>query len=163
MSTSAPEIALPSMSLTVHSTRSGFPLGSAEMDPPFTLCTASWVWNGPSTVPSVPPFGFGWSMESTSKERPRMSERRMNSWRQCQRAQLTPVSVMVLSHLSDIRTNLSYFGQKEQGLHPFVCAEPGFSGEIVQVYDYAFQDESQPQIGACRIDCVHVVRDVLDR
>jgi hypothetical protein len=36
---------------------------------------------GPRTVPSVLFVGLGWSIESTRRERPRMSERRINSWR----------------------------------------------------------------------------------
>jgi hypothetical protein len=31
-------------------------------------------------VPSVEEAGFGWSMESTRRERPRVSERRINSY-----------------------------------------------------------------------------------
>jgi hypothetical protein len=65
---------------TVHRTSSGVPEGSAEMDDPGARVDASCVWKGPRTVPSVEAGGLGWSMESTRRERPTMSERRMNSW-----------------------------------------------------------------------------------
>lgn len=43
------------------------------------ISSASCVWKGPRTVPSVEPGGLGWSMLSTRRERPRTSLRRMNS------------------------------------------------------------------------------------
>jgi hypothetical protein len=69
----------PAVFLTLHSTSSGVPLGSAEMEVPFEPGTASCVWKGPRTVPSVDEGGLGWSIESTRRERPTMSESRMNS------------------------------------------------------------------------------------
>jgi hypothetical protein len=71
---------VPEVVLMVERTRRASPLGSAEMDVPFESAGASWVWKGPRTVPSVDEGGLGWSMESTRRERPRMSERRMNSY-----------------------------------------------------------------------------------
>lgn len=41
---------------------------------------ASCVWKGPRTVPWVEVGGLGCEIESVRRERPRMSERRMNSW-----------------------------------------------------------------------------------
>ena len=68
------------MVLTVQRTSRASPLGSAEIEVPFESDGASCVWKGPRTVPSVEEGGFGWSMESTRRERPTMSERRMNSY-----------------------------------------------------------------------------------
>lgn len=75
-----PATGAPDVDLTVHSTSSGSPSGSAEMEKPFWSAGASCVWKGPRTVPSVECAGLGWSIESTSSERPTMSERRMNSY-----------------------------------------------------------------------------------
>jgi hypothetical protein len=58
------------------------PEGSAEMAEPGARWDASCVWKGPRTVPSVEEGGLGWSIESTRRERPTMSERRMNSYSQ---------------------------------------------------------------------------------
>jgi hypothetical protein len=55
------------------------------------MVSASWVWKGPRTEPSVDAGGLGWSIASTRRERPRMSERRMNSY------QLVDISVQSLS------------------------------------------------------------------
>lgn len=61
-------------------TRRGVPAGSWEMREPLGEISASWEWKGPRTVPSVDtPGGLGWEIESIRRERPRMSERRMNS------------------------------------------------------------------------------------
>lgn len=68
------------MVLTVQRTSRASPSGSAEIEVPFESDGASCVWKGPRTVPSVEEGGFGWSMESTRRERPTMSERRMNSY-----------------------------------------------------------------------------------
>jgi hypothetical protein len=68
----------------VHKTSKGVPAGSAEMLEPGERREASWVWKGPRTVPSVREGGLGWSMESTRRERPTMSERRMNSFQHSQ-------------------------------------------------------------------------------
>jgi hypothetical protein len=80
MSILTPSTALPSVSLIVQTTRQGSPLGSWAIWVPLGSEMASWVWKGPRTVPSVLEAGLGWSMLSTRRERPRMSERRMNSW-----------------------------------------------------------------------------------
>lgn len=85
-----PSRGLPSMSLTEQSTRRGSPLSSCDIREPWDMVSASWVWKGPRTVPSVLLGGLGWSMLSTSRERPRMSERRMNSW---QVLLIMPVSI----------------------------------------------------------------------
>lgn len=65
--------------LMLHRTSRGVPDGSAEIDEPDGSVDASWVWKGPRTVPSVLRGGLGWSMESTSSERPRISDRRIYS------------------------------------------------------------------------------------
>lgn len=70
----------PDVVFTVQRTSKGSPEGSAEMFVPGAEEGASCVWNGPRTVPSVEEGGFGWSIESTRRERPTMSERRMYSW-----------------------------------------------------------------------------------
>jgi hypothetical protein len=44
------------------------------------MSSASCVWKGPSTLPSVELGGLGWSIASTRRDRPRISERRMNSY-----------------------------------------------------------------------------------
>jgi hypothetical protein len=72
--------AFPSASLTVQRTSKGSPSASWEIDAPWEACCASCVWKGPRRVPSVLFVGLGWSIESTRRERPRMSERRMNSY-----------------------------------------------------------------------------------
>ena len=64
----------------LHTTNKGSPLVSCDMESPCDICGASCVWKGPSTVPSVELGGLGWSIESTSSERPRTSERRINSY-----------------------------------------------------------------------------------
>lgn len=69
----------PEVSFIVQSTRQGSPSGSCEIMEPLGWDSASWEWKGPRTVPSVDEAGLGWSIESTRRERPRMSERRMNS------------------------------------------------------------------------------------
>ena len=71
----------PEIVLTVQRTSKGSPLGSAEMEVPFWSEGASCVWKGPRTVPSVEDGGLGWSIESTRRERPTTSLRRMNSYR----------------------------------------------------------------------------------
>lgn len=70
----------PFVVLTVQRTSRDSPSGSAEMEVPLESEGASCVWNGPRTVPSVEEAGLGWSIESTRRERPTMSERRMNSY-----------------------------------------------------------------------------------
>jgi hypothetical protein len=70
---------VPERSLMLHTTNKGSPLVSWDMESPCDIWGASWVWKGPRTVPSVELGGLGWSIESTSNERPRTSERRMNS------------------------------------------------------------------------------------
>jgi hypothetical protein len=74
-------IGLPATSFTVQTTIQGSPAGSEDMPCPFKMVSASWVWKGPKTLPSVLAGGLGWSIASTRRERPRMSERRMNSCR----------------------------------------------------------------------------------
>jgi hypothetical protein len=79
MSILTPWIGAPDGSLMVHITRQGSPSGSEEISPPEGTISASWLWNGPRTEPSVLEEGLGWSIASTRRERPRMSERRINS------------------------------------------------------------------------------------
>ena len=67
------------MVLILQVTRRGVPWGSWEMREPLGEISASWEWKGPRTVPSVVCGGLGWEIESIRRERPRMSERRMNS------------------------------------------------------------------------------------
>jgi hypothetical protein len=81
MSIFTPGIGRPAGSFTVQMTRQGSPFGSEEMFSPDFMVGGSWVWKGPRTVPSVVFGGLGWSMASTRRERPRMSERRINSYR----------------------------------------------------------------------------------
>lgn len=68
------------MSFTVQMQSRGTPSGSDDISPPLGMVGASCVWNGPSTEPSVDEGGLGWLMLSTRRERPRTSERRINSW-----------------------------------------------------------------------------------
>jgi len=49
------------------------------MEEPWSIVGGSCVWKGPRTEPSVEEGGLGWSIASTRRERPRISERRMNS------------------------------------------------------------------------------------
>lgn len=79
MSTLTPATGRPRVSWTVHTASIGSPAGSVVMELPFGSTGASCVWKGPSTEPSVPSGGLGWLMLSTRSERPRTSERRMNS------------------------------------------------------------------------------------
>lgn len=81
MSIFTPGMGLPWGSWIVQRTRRGSPAGSEDMEEPEGRVSASWVWKGPRTEPSVELGGLGWSIASTRRERPRMSERRMNSWR----------------------------------------------------------------------------------
>lgn len=64
----------------VQSTRRGSPFGSAEIFVPEAEDSASWVWKGPSKLPSVEWGGLGWSIASTRSDNPRISDRRMNSY-----------------------------------------------------------------------------------
>jgi len=80
MSIFTPGIGCPEGSFTVHRTRQGSPFESEEMFSPELMVGGSWVWKGPRTVPSVVFGGLGWSIASTRRERPRMSERRKNSY-----------------------------------------------------------------------------------
>ncbi len=70
----------PDVSFTVQRTSRGVPLGSVCRIEPWESSRASCVWKGPRTVPVVEAGSLGRSMESISRERPRMSERRINSW-----------------------------------------------------------------------------------
>lgn len=70
---------LPAVSFTVQIHSSGSPSGSDAMFDPLGNVGASCVWKGPRTEPSVDDGGFGWLILSTNKERPRISESRMNS------------------------------------------------------------------------------------
>lgn len=70
---------VPDGSVMLQITRHGSPLGSEEMSDPASKVLASWVWNGPRTVPSVAFADFGWSIASTSNDSPRTSDSRMNS------------------------------------------------------------------------------------
>ena len=79
MSIFTSEMGAPLVFFMVHRTRQGSPSGSWAIRVPFARLSASWEWKGPRTVPSVLAGGLGWSMLSTRRERPRTSERRMNS------------------------------------------------------------------------------------
>jgi hypothetical protein len=80
MSIFTPGMGDPEGERMVQRTRIGMPEGSEERGEPGERCGAVWVWKGPRMEPEVLWGGLGWSRESTSRERPRMSERRMNSW-----------------------------------------------------------------------------------
>lgn len=67
------------MSFILQSTRRGSPALSWEIEDPRVWWTASWVWKGPRTVPWVEDGGLGCDMLSTSRLRPRVSDRRTNS------------------------------------------------------------------------------------
>lgn len=74
------EIGFPDTSLMVQRTSSGSPFESWLIRLPCDMDSASCVWKGPRTVPSVEVGGLGWSIESTRRDSPNISLRRMNSW-----------------------------------------------------------------------------------
>lgn len=65
-------------------------------------------------------------------------------------------------YLADIRTDLAYFSQEAETGHPFVRAETGFSGEVVEMGDEAFEDVAGSVVLAERVDSDDVFGDVVD-
>jgi hypothetical protein len=86
-------------------------------------------------VPSVLEAGLGWSMLSTRRERPRMSERRMNSCFMLILGDFREVVGVSTAYLADVGTDLAHGCQELDGCHPFVVAKSGFSCVVMQVLD----------------------------
>lgn len=137
------------------------PAGSEEREEPGGREGAVWVWKGPRTVPSVERGGLGWEIESTRMERPRMSERRMNSW-------VGLASTLPMrkgegeTYLSHVGAYLAHLGQEEQALHPLVGGEARLARKVVQVRDETLEDVFQTGVLAERVHEDGIVGDVVD-
>jgi len=129
---------------------------------------ASWVWKGPSTVPSVLEGGLGWSIESTRRERPTMSERRMNSWGLVCQYRVFASNVRhesshgMETHLSHICTYLANLGEKLYAGHPLIKAQSCLAGKVVKMRYQPFHDVFQSRVGALRVDTMHVFCNVFN-
>lgn len=134
------------------------------------------MWNGPRTVPSVEWGGLGWLIESIRRERPRMSERRMNS---CSSTKMTDwfrvwlacvshvkisiyLSMHMITNLSNIRTYLPHLRQELNSLHPFLRTKSRLARKVMHMRDEPFQDIAGSSIRALRVDLDGVLGDVFD-
>ena len=98
----------PSRLVTVPRSTSGSPSSSMTIESPNSLGGAPSTWKGPNTVGSVVPSAAAWLTISTSIDTPRVSDRRMNSWRTS--SHLCPTAVrnwMPANHSSRVRPTSS--------------------------------------------------------
>jgi hypothetical protein len=114
------------------------------------------VWKGPRTEPSVDEGGLGWLIASTRRERPRISERSMNS---CQ-SQLAN-NVRSFQHLkkcynatyvSHITRDLPNLDQEVQSCHPFRSTQSCFSRKVVQMCNKSLHQVCESLVWTLRID-----------
>lgn len=114
--------------------------------------------------------GFGWFILSIRRDKPRISERRMNSCRRAGQvsncyldgAMLGAIQKDIATHLPDVTANLPGLGQEQQRRHPLVGTEAGLAREVVQVSDEPVQEVLQPFIFALVVDPDSIRRDVVD-
>ena len=66
------------------------------------------------------------------------------------------------THLSHVCAGLSDGGEELDPGHPFVEAEAGFAGEVVQVGHEAVHDVLEAGVGTLRVDAIDILGDVVD-
>lgn len=66
------------------------------------------------------------------------------------------------AYLSHIGANLSRSSQELKTGHPLLCAEPGFSGEIMEMVHQPLEDVLEALVGVCRIDRHDIFSNVVN-
>lgn len=69
----------------------------------------------------------------------------------------------MLANLAHVGANLAHLRQELDAGHPFVGAETGLAGEVVQVRDEPLKDIFHARVLAERVDADGVFGDVVDR
>lgn len=118
-------------------------------------------------MPSVELAGLGWSIESTRRDRPRTSERRMNSYnfsgsveKYCLEEGISETSK---THLPNVTTNLTCLSQEFYASHPFIEAQSRFTSKIMEMSDQPFEHILHACIFAQRIGENDIFGDIFDR
>lgn len=114
--------------------------------------------------------GLGWSMESTSRERPRMSDKRMNSflWWLDDCFMLISFCFQMAegggkwgTYMSHIRARLADCGQEIQRCHPLFRTKSCLSRKIMKMRHQSLHHIFKPLIRALRIDSDGIFGDVI--
>lgn len=66
------------------------------------------------------------------------------------------------AYLSHIGANLSRSSQELKTSHPLLCAEPGFSGEVMKMVYQPLEDVPEALVGVCGIDCHDIFSNVVN-
>lgn len=66
------------------------------------------------------------------------------------------------THIADVVGDLAASDEEGDGGHPFVCAETGLAGKVVEVGDEAGHEVGQAGVGGLRVDADGVGGDVVD-
>lgn len=118
-------------------------------------------------MPSVELAGLGWSIESTRRDRPRTSERRMNSYKISGLVEKycfeKGIGETIKTHLPNVTTNLTRLSQEFYASHPFIEAQSCFTRKVMEMSDQTFEHILHARILAQRIDENDIFGDVFNR
>jgi hypothetical protein len=65
-------------------------------------------------------------------------------------------------YLAHICTRLADGSEELDSCHPFIEAEAGFAGEVVEMRHKSVHDVLEAGVVALRVDAVDILRDVVD-